>query len=108
MARYTHAKCKLCRREGERLYLRGARCHTVKCAIARRPHPPGAQSFRRRRISDYGTQLREKQKAKRIYGVLERQFRRYYNMARRKKDLAKNLRRIKPYDPKGSKAEVLA
>ncbi len=85
MARYTHAKCKLCRREGERLYLRGARCHSVKCAIARRPHPPGTQSYRRRRISDYGSQLREKQKAKRIFGVLERQFRRYYAMATRKK-----------------------
>lgn len=85
MARYTHAKCKLCRREGERLYLRGTRCHSVKCAINRRPQPPGTQSFRRRRVSDYGTQLREKQKAKRIYGVFEAQFRRYYNMARRKK-----------------------
>jgi len=85
MARYTDAKCKLCRREGERLYLRGARCHSVKCAIARRPHPPGAQSFRRKRLSDYGSQLREKQKAKRIFGVLEKQFRRYYEMATRKK-----------------------
>ncbi len=85
MARYTHAKCKLCRREGERLYLRGARCHSVKCAIARRPHPPGTQSFRRKRLSDYGSQLREKQKAKRIYGVLESQFRRYYSMATRRK-----------------------
>lgn len=85
MARYTHAKCKLCRREGERLYLRGARCHSVKCAIARRPQPPGTQSFRRRRISDYGTQLREKQKAKRIFGVLEKQFRRYYKIASGKK-----------------------
>ncbi|MBI4582789.1 MAG: 30S ribosomal protein S4 [Planctomycetes bacterium] len=85
MARYTHAKCKLCRREGERLYLRGARCHSVKCAIARRPHPPGAQSFRRKRLSDYGVQLREKQKAKRIYGLLERQFRRLYHLASRRK-----------------------
>ncbi len=85
MARYTNAKCKLCRREGERLYLRGARCHSPKCAIARRPHPPGAQSFRRKRLSDYGLQLREKQKAKRIFGVLERQFRRYYSIASRKK-----------------------
>ncbi len=85
MARYTDAKCKLCRREGERLYLRGARCHSVKCAIARRPHPPGAKSFRRKRLSEYGTQLREKQKAKRIYGVLDRQFRRFYSMAARQK-----------------------
>jgi small subunit ribosomal protein S4 len=85
MARYIDAKCKLCRREGERLYLRGARCHSVKCAIARRPHPPGAKSFRRKRLSEYGTQLREKQKAKRIYGVLDRQFRRFYTMAARQK-----------------------
>jgi len=85
MARYTDAKCKLCRREGERLYLRGARCHSVKCAIARRPHPPGARSFRRKRLSEYGTQLREKQKAKRIYGVLDRQFRRFYSIAARQK-----------------------
>jgi len=85
MARYIDAKCKLCRREGERLYLRGARCHSVKCAIARRPHPPGAKSFRRKRLSEYGTQLREKQKAKRIYGVFDRQFRRFYWMAARQK-----------------------
>ena len=85
MARYTQAKCKLCRREGERLYLRGARCHSVKCAIARRPHPPGAKSFRRKRLSEYGIQLREKQKAKRIFGVLERQFKRFYTMASRQK-----------------------
>jgi small subunit ribosomal protein S4 len=85
MARYIDAKCKLCRREGERLYLRGARCHSVKCAIARRPHPPGAKSFRRKRLSEYGTQLREKQKAKRIYGVFERQFKRFYWMAARQK-----------------------
>ena len=85
MARYIDAKCKLCRREGERLYLRGARCHSVKCAIARRPHPPGARSFRRKRLSEYGIQLREKQKAKRIFGVLERQFRRFYAMASRQK-----------------------
>jgi small subunit ribosomal protein S4 len=85
MARYVDAKCKLCRREGERLYLRGARCHSVKCAIARRPHPPGAKSFRRKRLSEYGNQLREKQKAKRIYGVLDRQFKRIYQMASRQK-----------------------
>jgi small subunit ribosomal protein S4 len=85
MGRYVDAKCKLCRREGERLYLRGARCHSVKCAIARRPHPPGAKSFRRKRLSEYGTQLREKQKAKRIYGVFDRQFKRFYWMAARQK-----------------------
>jgi small subunit ribosomal protein S4 len=85
MGRYVDAKCKLCRREGERLYLRGARCHSVKCAIARRPHPPGAKSFRRKRLSEYGIQLREKQKAKRIYGMFERQFKRFYWMAARQK-----------------------
>ncbi len=85
MSRYVDAKCKLCRREGERLYLRGARCHSVKCAIARRPHPPGAKSFRRKRLSEYGMQLREKQKAKRIYGVMDRQFKRFYKMAARQK-----------------------
>jgi len=85
MARYVDAKCKLCRREGERLYLRGARCHSVKCAIARRPHPPGAKSFRRKRLSEYGNQLREKQKAKRIYGVLDHQFKRFYSLAARQK-----------------------
>jgi small subunit ribosomal protein S4 len=85
MARYVDAKCKLCRREGERLYLRGARCHSVKCAIARRPHPPGAKSFRRKRLSEYGAQLREKQKAKRIYGVLDSQFKRFYSLAARQK-----------------------
>jgi small subunit ribosomal protein S4 len=85
MARYTGPVCKLCRREGEKLFLKGARCYSPKCAMERRAYPPGqhgrGSTFRRRRASDYARQLREKQKARRIYGVLERQFRRYYREA---------------------------
>ncbi len=84
MARYTDAVCKLCRREGEKLFLKGERCFTPKCAIEKRGYPPGMHGRRRqfrRRTSDYGLQLREKQKAKRIYGVMERQFRRYFSEA---------------------------
>lgn len=88
MARYTGPVCKLCRREGEKLFLKGARCFSPKCAIERRAYPPGQHgrgaTFRRRRASDYSRQLREKQKARRIYGVLERQFRRYYREALRR------------------------
>jgi small subunit ribosomal protein S4 len=84
MARYTGSKCKLCRREGEKLYLKGDRCYSPKCAFERRSYAPGvhgrSRSFRRK-TSDYGVQLREKQKARRIYGVLERQFRRYFQLA---------------------------
>lgn len=81
MARYTGPACKLCRREGEKLFLKGERCYTPKCAIERRAYPPGEHgrfSGRRSRESEYLLQLRGKQKAKRIYGVLERQFRRYF------------------------------
>jgi small subunit ribosomal protein S4 len=80
MARYRGPSCRLCRREGVRLYLKGARCFSAKCAIEKRPYPPGAraQTRSRRRISDYGIQLREKQKLRRTYGLLERQFRRYF------------------------------
>ncbi len=81
MARYLGSACVLCRREGEKLYLKGERCYTPKCAIERRNYPPGPHgqsgSFRRK-LSDYAMQLREKQKARRIYGVFERQFRRYF------------------------------
>jgi small subunit ribosomal protein S4 len=84
MARYLGSKCALCRREGEKLYLKGDRCSTPKCAFERRDYAPGMhgkkRSFRRK-VSDYGLQLREKQKARRIYGVLERQFRRYFEAA---------------------------
>lgn len=91
MARYRGPVCKLCRREGEKLFLKGERCFTPKCAMERRPYPAGVHGKRRqfrRRESEYGTQLREKQKAKRIYGVLERQFRRYFEEAERRPGLA--------------------
>jgi small subunit ribosomal protein S4 len=78
VARYTDPVCKLCRREGVKLFLKGDRCFTPKCAVERRPYPPGPQSQRRRKVSEYSLRLREKQKARHIYGVLERQFRRYY------------------------------
>ncbi|MDH4179863.1 MAG: 30S ribosomal protein S4 [Armatimonadota bacterium] len=86
MAKYRGAVCRLCRREGVRLYLKGERCFSGKCAIEKRPYPPGehGQKRTRRRISDYGIQLREKQKLRRIYGVLERQFRRYFAQAARR------------------------
>jgi small subunit ribosomal protein S4 len=87
MARYTGPVCKLCRREGVKLMLKGERCFGPKCAIEKRNYPPGqtGSGYRRRQASDYAMQLREKQKARRIYGVLERQFRRHYAMAARKK-----------------------
>jgi small subunit ribosomal protein S4 len=78
MARYVGAVCKLCRREGSKLYLKGERCYGEKCAITRRPYPSGQHGQRRSKLSEYGLRLREKQKARRIYGVLEKQFRRYY------------------------------
>jgi len=83
MARYTDANCKLCRREGEKLFLKGARCLSDKCAIERRPFPPGQHggNMRRRKVSPYGEQLREKQKVRRTYGLLERQFRNYFKKA---------------------------
>jgi small subunit ribosomal protein S4 len=81
MARYKGPKCKLCRREKEKLYLKGIRCHSDKCAINRRNYAPGQHGNSRRRLSDYGKQLREKQKAKRIYGVLEKQFKTYVDKA---------------------------
>ncbi len=85
MARQTGPVCKLCRREGQKLYLKGEKCYTDKCPFERRSYPPGQHgrqaAFRRRRASDYTLQLRAKQQARRIYGVLERQFRRYVRMA---------------------------
>lgn len=90
MARYTDAVCKLCRREGQKLFLKGDRCVGPKCAIERRNFPPGdhgRKAAMRRKVSDYGMQLREKQKARRMYGVLERQFRRYFEEATRRKGL---------------------
>jgi small subunit ribosomal protein S4 len=84
MARYTGPDCKLCRREGVKLFLKGERCMTKKCAIERRPTPPGPHQQRRRKPSEYGLQLREKQKARRIYGVLEMQFRKTFTEASRR------------------------
>ncbi|HJW21046.1 MAG TPA: 30S ribosomal protein S4 [Candidatus Limnocylindrales bacterium] len=78
MARYTDSVCRLCRREGAKLFLKGTRCYTKKCAFERRPTPPGQHGVRRRKMGDYGVQLREKQKVRRVYGVLERQFRNYF------------------------------
>jgi small subunit ribosomal protein S4 len=85
MARYRDAKCRLCRREGMKLFLKGARCFTDKCAIERRNYPPGQHGLNRGKLTAYGVQLREKQKAKRIYGVLESQFRGYFEFAERQK-----------------------
>jgi len=85
MARYTGAVCRLCRREGQKLFLKGDRCYTEKCAADRRPYPPGQHGQGRSKTSEYGLQLREKQKAKRYYGILESQFRGYFNMASKRK-----------------------
>lgn len=85
MARYNEAQCRLCRRENLKLFLKGERCNTEKCAMDRRPYPPGQAGQGRHKFSEYGIQLREKQKVRRIYGVLERQFRRYYEEAARQK-----------------------
>ena len=84
MARYTDAVCRLCRRAGVKLFLKGERCDTPRCGVEKRRKPPGSQPLRRRRVSDWGLQLREKQKAKQIYGVLEKQFIRYYSEAQRR------------------------
>jgi small subunit ribosomal protein S4 len=85
LARYLGPVCRLCRREGTQLYLKGDRCYTDKCAIDRRHYPPGQHGQRRSKVSDYGTQLREKQKVKRIYGLLEKQFSGYFEKAERQK-----------------------
>lgn len=84
MARYTEAVCKLCRREGQKLFLKGARCYTDKCGITRRAYAPGQHGQGRKKTSEYGLQLRAKQMTKRFYGVLETQFRGYYDMATRR------------------------
>lgn len=87
MARYTDASCRLCRREGEKLYLKGERCTTNKCSVSRRGYAPGQHGQSRKKLSEYGIQLREKQKARRYYGVLESQFRKYFAMAVKKKGI---------------------
>lgn len=85
MARYVGPQCRLCRREGEKLLLKGIRCDTVKCAIAKRKYPPGQFTWGRGKLSKYGVQFREKQKTKRFYGILERQFRNYFRKAEKQK-----------------------
>ncbi len=85
MSRYTGAKCKLCRREGEKLFLKGDRCYTDKCAFERRSYPPGEHGKMRRKPTEYAIQLREKQKVRRMYGILEGQFRHYFHVADSKK-----------------------
>jgi small subunit ribosomal protein S4 len=87
VARYTDSVCRLCRREGLKLFLKGERCYTDKCAIERRNYPPGDHGQGRVRFSEYAIQLREKQKVKRMYGLLERQFRRYFEMAERSREI---------------------
>ena len=85
MARYTGPSCRLCRREGMKLFLKGTKCSTPKCPLEKRAFPPGQHGQGRSKLSDYGIQLREKQKVKRIYGLLERQFRRYFGVAQKAK-----------------------
>ena len=87
MARYREALCRICRREGEKLFLKGDRCYSEKCAVERRKYPPGQHGQGYRKLSDYGVQLREKQKVRKIYGLLERQFRRYFYEAERRKGI---------------------
>jgi small subunit ribosomal protein S4 len=95
MARYTEAMCRLCRREGEKLYLKGDRCYTSKCSVGRRAYAPGQHGQDRKKVSEYGIQLREKQKLRRIYGILERQFSGYFSLAERKKGITgENLLQI--------------
>jgi small subunit ribosomal protein S4 len=81
MARYTDPVCRLCRREGAKLFLKGSRCYTKKCAFERRPTPPGQHGVRRRKVGEFGMQLREKQKVRRVYSVMERQFKNYFDAA---------------------------
>lgn len=95
MARYTDEQCRICRRNGEKLFLKGARCYTDKCSISRRNYAPGQHGQKRAKLSEYGTQLREKQKTKSFYGVGERQFRKYFEMASSKKGITgENLLQI--------------
>ncbi|MDY3303838.1 MAG: 30S ribosomal protein S4 [Clostridia bacterium] len=84
MARYTDAVCRLCRREGQKLFLKGQRCYSAKCAMEKRAYAPGQHGQGRKKLSEYGLQLREKQKAKRFYGVLESQFAHYFELAEKK------------------------
>src|SRR2546428_10037863 len=81
MARYNESVCRICRREGAKLFFKGTRCYTKKCAFERRPTPPGKHGVRRRKVGEFGLQLREKQKVRRVYAVLERQFKNYFDTA---------------------------
>lgn len=95
MARYKDEQCRICRREGQKLFLKGSRCYTDKCSIARRNYAPGDHGQRNKKLSEYGTQLREKQKTKAFYGVGEKQFRKYFEMAENKKGITgENLLQI--------------
>jgi len=95
MARYTGAVCKMCRREGKKLYLKGDRCYTGKCALENRAYAPGQHGQGRKKVSEYGTQLRTKQTARRYYGINESQFRKYYEMAVKQPGMTgENLLRI--------------
>ena len=85
MARYKDEQCRICRREGQKLFLKGSRCYTDKCSISRRNYAPGQNGQKKKKLSEYGTQLREKQKTKAFYGVSEKQFRRYFDMASKTK-----------------------
>lgn len=97
MASYTGSRCRLCRREGVKLYLKGDRCYSIKCAMERKGYPPGqhGQSQRRKKTSEYGLQLREKQKARRVYRTFEKQFRNYFDRAERQPGITgENLLRL--------------
>ena len=87
MARYKDEQCRICRREGQKLFLKGSRCYSDKCSVSRRNYAPGEHGQRRTKLSEYGTQLREKQKTKSFYGVGEKQFRKYFEMASNKKGI---------------------
>ncbi len=91
MARYKDEQCRICRREGQKLFLKGSRCYTDKCSITRRNYAPGQHGQKKKKLSEYGTQLREKQKTKSFYGVGEKQFRRYFAMAESKKGITGEL-----------------
>ena len=95
MSRYKDEQCRICRREGQKLFLKGSRCYTDKCSVTRRNYAPGDHGQGRKKISEYGTQLREKQKTKAFYGVGEKQFRKYFEMAENKKGITgENLLQI--------------
>ena len=95
MARYKDEQCRICRREGQKLFLKGARCYSDKCSVARRNYGPGDHGQKKSKLSEYGTQLREKQKTKSFYGVGEKQFRKYFEMASNKKGITgENLLQI--------------